>query len=265
MTHLKQKCRMLQSPSSKMLFLTILLLNNTLYGQISDLNTKFIQTNMLNKPFESYKNILGFELSLEKRLEYEPIFHSINMSMIGSFQNRYFDRTIINPQGTDVSINLAYSYYITSLMYGLVYYPIQKRAIFNPFGRAYAGIGGYGYNTMSNTGYYEFESYENTKRGSKLSACFSSRLNLGIEINLSHISPWDRESKFSIYFSTGLNYMTKVSIIDFSNLQGNNLITGTIVDEANNTKHIIDVGNLHQFSPIYLTYEFGFIWRLLNY
>lgn len=258
---------MYKSLLNKTLILLFLLNTQDLIAQIPDFNTKVIQTKMLNPPFENYKDIIGFDLTLEKKLD-RTFFSSLNFfSIIGSFQYNMFLRELDNPND---NVKFAHQNIITSLMYGFAYYPIKRRAVVNPFSRLYAGIGGHSQNIFIDNPPEEFSNTQRrlldySQTNHKFLASFTSRLNVGVEFNLSHISPWDKESTFSIYVASGINYMTRVNAIDISNIQGDNQVFANITKVENNQNYTVEIGKLHQFSPVFLTFEFGIIGRLLDY
>lgn len=264
MKSLNLNSKMLRLSYCKSLSLLLLFSAYTLCGQFPDSNIKYIRTNILNKPFESFKDIGGVEFTLEKFREEKTFFRSFNFSLIG-WGYKYYNVNFVDQQNIEQELEYAYERRMASFMYGYAYYPIKKRTVLNPYGRLYAGIGGLFQGSVGATPYWDELSYDYSETNHKLRVAFNSRLNIGLEVNLSHISPWDKDSKFSLYLASGINYMSKVNSIDFTNRQGGNKVKGVISDERDNIEYTVDVGNLHQFTPVFLTLEFGFIWRLLDY
>lgn len=262
MKNSKLNSKVLRSLFFKSFVILTLFCSHSLFGQSPDLNLKYIRTHMLIQPFENFKNMGGFELSFERHQEDKTFFRSFNFSFIG-LNNSFYNVNFLDAQNTEQVIKYAFGRRIMSIMYGYAYYPIKKRTVFNPYARIYAGVGGLTQRSFGATPHWDELSYVYPQSVPKFRLAFSSRLNLGLEINLSHISPWDKESKFSLYLGSGINYMSKINAIDFTNRDGNNKVFGIISDERDDIEYTVDVGNLHPFSPIFFTFEFGLILRLL--
>lgn len=248
----------------KSLFFALLFLAEYNFAQLPDFNINYVHASIRNQPFQNTKNFNGWEITLESRDEYPTTFFSMKLTLLyGSpFDKNGSERWIDDDPSKPVKMNLSTGFF--TWMMGLSYYPIQKRKVFNPFGKFYLGLGGHGrrVDIFGSSGHYHTRSliYDNTDYRFRVG--FTSRASLGLEINLSHISSWDRQSKYSIYFTSGINGMTRINAIDAADLDGDQQVYAKVREHENGTDHVMQVGQFHTYAPLFFTHEVGFIWRL---
>lgn len=232
------------------------------FGQGPDFGVKYIQTRMLNIPVDNYKDMRGWGFTLESRYDYRAFVPSLDVSLIG-YRNNSFERTL--NVADNRKVELGCSTFIPSLMYGYAYYPIQRRAILNPYARAYLGIAGHRPSVYARDpdflDYMQID-YSQANRKARVSA--AGRLGLGLEVNLSNISAWDRYSSFSLFCTSSINFLTQANIIDINDMQGGNQTFSNVTHLETESKHAVQIGKLRQYYPTFVTTEFGFIFRLLD-
>lgn len=194
----------------------------------------------MNAPSENFRELIGFEMLADGRFEYNPLVFSVQVSIMNSYPREKFSRTINDSQNSIVPFYNSSEF--SSFMMGLSYYPVQKRAVFNPFVRCLVGIG-----VSSHEVFYGDRPRGNLVLGytaevPTIMTTFSGRVGVGLDFSITNLSKREKEFDFAVKLSSSFNYLSRAYYIDPNVLDGDNLVIGNLYNSQEQVTYAVDIG-----------------------